>query len=98
MFHSSDTVINMNAQIILFIIGGSQIINGNLTIGVFTILSTYFNNIVKSTKYFINLGTEYINNSISAKRIQDLLNITEQNNGNISIDLLYNIMLNDITF
>jgi ATP-binding cassette subfamily C protein len=98
IFQSSDTIINMSAQIILFLLGGLQIIEGSLSIGVFTIISAYFNNIVKATKYFINLGNEYVDTTISAKRIKELLDIPEQNNGNMRINNINTISLQNVSF
>lgn len=98
IFQSSDTIINMSAQIILFLVGGLQIIEGSLSIGVFTIISAYFNNIVKATKYFINLGNEYVDTTISAKRIKELLDIPEQNNGNMRINNINTISLQNVSF
>ena len=81
IFASLDKIIMMIAQIALFGIGGIQVINGELTIGRFTIISTYFNMIMGSVRYFFGLGKTVQEIQVSLKRLCDLLDIPEEKYG-----------------
>lgn len=98
LFQSSDTIITMVSQIILFLVGGTLILQGSLTIGMFTLLSSYFNNLIGSTKYFINLGNYYLDCQVSENRILEILDIKIEKNGNKKISSIDTICLNNITF
>lgn len=98
LFQSSDTIITMVSQIILFLVGGTLILQGSLTIGMFTLLSSYFNNLIGSTKYFINLGNDYLDCQVSENRILEILDIKIEKNGNKKISSIDTICLNNITF
>lgn len=97
-FQSSDTVITMISQITLFLIGGFQIINGNLTIGLFTVLSSYFSNLINSTKFFINLGNQYIDSRVSADRLIQIMRLEEEPNGKMVLKCINNIKVDNLTF
>lgn len=98
LFQSSDTIITMVSQIILFLVGGTLILQGSLTIGMFTLLSSYFNNLIGSTKYFINLGNDYLDCQVSENRILEILDVKIEKNGNKKISSIDTICLNNITF
>ena len=98
LFQSYDTIITMVSQIILFLVGGTLILQGSLTIGMFTLLSSYFNNLIGSTKYFINLGNDYLDCQVSENRILEILDIKIEKNGNKKISSIDTICLNNITF
>ena len=98
LFQSSDTIITMVSQIILFLVGGTLILQGSLTIGMFTLQSSYFNNLIGSTKYFINLGNDYLDCQVSENRILEILDIKIEKNGNKKISSIDTICLNNITF
>lgn len=98
VFKSSDTIITMISQIILFIFGGMQILRGNLSIGLFTVLSSYFSNLITSTKFFINLGNQYIDSKVSAQRIMQLVDIKDEIIGATKLDCINNISIENLTF
>lgn len=88
----------MIVQIALYWIGGLQIINGNLTIGMFTILSSYFNNIVTSIGYFSNLYQDYLSTLVSYKRVDEIFNIENDSYGNDVIKEINRITFVDVSF
>lgn len=98
ILQSSDTLISMFAQIILFIFGGYQIISGHLTIGLFTVLSTYFSNLINSVKYFVAMGNNFIESNVSALRLQELLNLKEEASLGISLNKINNITIKNLSF
>lgn len=97
-YSSSDSIISMIMQVILFTLGGIQIINGNFTIGMFTIFSSYFNMMTGSVKYFFNLGKTYQNTLVSYNRIMDILAKNEETKGSIVIDQLNYIETENLCF
>ncbi|WP_278463566.1 ABC transporter ATP-binding protein [Thomasclavelia spiroformis] len=70
-----------------------RIISNSMTIGMFTVLSSYFSSILVSVKYFISLSQSYIDVLVSYKRIIEYLSINNEENGDISI-----CNLDEITF
>ena len=83
------------AMILLYIIGGVAIIEGKLTVGYFTIITSLFNSMVSSAKYFLELGQNYQN---SLNRIMELLDIPQQKEGDIILRDIEKIEFKDITF
>lgn len=98
IFTSSDTLITVVFQIILFVFGGLMIIDGKLTIGTFSILSSYFSTIINSIKYFISTAGNYLDTLVTANRIDEILNMSTETNGKIIIDDIVKIKLDHISF
>ena len=98
VYSSLDSVIASFAKISLFVIGGIQVLNGNFTIGSFTIFNSYFNMMLGSSRYFFNLGGTYQNAMSSYNRIQDILKYKSESNGEKIIKSIDKIELSDIQF
>jgi len=73
LYAGMDGIISTVAQIVLFVIGGLQILNGNFTIGMFTIFTAYFNLMLGSARYFYGLGAAYQQAKVSCNRIDEIL-------------------------
>lgn len=73
LFSSLDGLIAVLFQSSVLIIGGIQIINGTMTIGQFTIVSTYFLMLINAVKYYFNLGKSYQDYKSSNTRMNELL-------------------------
>ena len=97
-FSLYDELLAFIAQLLVFIIGGIGVINGKTSIGILTITLSYFNMILNSIKYFFQLGKMYQGNLVSYERIQSLLNIKVQYDGNIELNNIKDIVLKDVTF
>lgn len=97
-FASVDQLIMVFAQILLFIIGGKQVINGELSIGNFTIIITYFNMIMSSVRYFYSLGQNVQDTLVSLNRLLSVFNIQEEENGKFSLGGVKTIQLKNIMF
>ncbi|MFQ9669134.1 ATP-binding cassette domain-containing protein [Thomasclavelia spiroformis] len=69
IFSSTETIATLLGQIGLFLIGGYGIMNGSISIGIYSILTNYFNLLINSAKYFSNLSQEYQNAKVSFERI-----------------------------
>lgn len=97
-FTSIDSVISLLFQMIVFLIGGSQVIRGNISIGSFTMISSYFSMIVDIIKYYFELGQSYQNMKVSVNRIDDLLEINLEKNGIKNIDKIKAIKVENINY
>ncbi len=97
-FSLYDELLAFIAQLLVFIIGGIGVINGKTSIGILTITLSYFNMILDSIKYFFQLGKTYQSNLVSYERIQNLLNIKAQYDGNVELNDIKEIVLKDVTF
>lgn len=98
IFTSSDTLITISFQMILFIFGGLMIVEGKLTIGTFSILSSYFSTIVNSIKYFITIAGNYLDTLVASNRIMELLEMTPETNGKIILNNIEKIKLENVSF
>lgn len=78
LFTSLDKIIMTFAQISLFLFGGIQVINGKLTIGQFTIISTYFSMILSAVRYFFGLGKSIQEMQVSLGRLLEIMDVKEE--------------------
>lgn len=97
-FVGLDTVAVTIAQLTLFVYAGIQILYGKFTIGRFTMFSSYFNMMLSSVKYFINLSKQYQKVLVSYDRLTKILNQEVENNGQHIIDHICNIKIKNLTF
>mgnify|MGYP000949122865 CR=1 FL=1 len=98
VYSSLEGIIATIAQVTLFVIGGLQILNGNFTVGAFTIFYSYFNMMLKSSRYFSSLGATYQNAMSSYNRIKDILQCRGENYGEKVVEGIDKIELLDISF
>ena len=98
IFSSSDSMTMIISQIIIFFFGGMEIINGNLTIGQFTIIISYFSMIMGCISYYLNLGKSYQDALVSYSRLEEILNEPKEINGDMRIDNIDTIVLKEVCF
>ncbi|MDR1405443.1 MAG: ATP-binding cassette domain-containing protein [Candidatus Methanoplasma sp.] len=98
LFTSLDGLIGVVFQSIVLIIGGIQIINGNMTIGEFTIVNTYFFMLLNVIKYFFNLGKSYQDYKASRIRMEEILSIEKENNGDREVSGISLIKITDASY
>lgn len=94
----SEQIIVMIFQICLYIIGGVQVINGKLSVGMFTIMSTYLGNVITSFKYFSTLYQQYLSAYVSYQRIIEFENLKDDNCGNMNIEDVEEIFLDHFSY
>lgn len=97
-FSATDEIVSLLFQIAVFIIGGSQVITKHMTIGEFTIMTTYFNIIIEKIKYYFELGQSYQSTKVSVDRINSLLSIEEEKNGSMILNNIENISLKNVNY
>jgi len=71
---SSQGLIVGLVQVIVFFIGGISVINGYTTIGLLSITTMYFNQVISNITYYLDLGRKWQVTSVSIKRIDEILN------------------------
>lgn len=81
LFTSIDDFIDLILTLTVFSIGGIAVLNHEITIGEFTIISSYFKILVSNSKYFIELFQESQSFKVAYIRIHDLLSLPLENNG-----------------
>lgn len=98
IYSGIDSIIDTTAQITIFIVGGISVINNRITIGEFTILSSYFNMVIKSVRYFFNLGKNIQDTKVSLNRVIDILKLDEETNGDIKLNSIDKIQIQNLNF
>ena len=98
LYSSLDGIISTIAQIVLFVIGGIQVLEGNFTIGMFTVFTSYFNMMLGASRYFFGIGASYQKTLTVYDRIMDILNQKPESRGKKSIHDIKQIELNNLTF
>ena len=86
------------ANALIFLFGGLKVLKGELSIGEFTIITTYFKMMLSVISYYLNIGKSFQDSKSSFERIQELLNISEELNGEVFLENIDKIELKDITF
>lgn len=69
LYTSLDSLINGFVQIMLFILGGISVLEGDLSIGEFSVMNVYFGLIMKNIQYFFGIGKTYKETLASFDRI-----------------------------
>ena len=98
MYTSMDGIISTIAQIVLFVVGGLQILYGHFTIGMFTIFTAYFNQMLGAVRYFYGLGASYQQVMTSYDRVQEILNQPPETYGTIVPARIDNIAFHHVGF
>ncbi len=81
LVYGLDNIVKIFAQVMLFIIGGAQILAGSFTIGMFTMFSSYFTMVLGAGSYFFNLGASYQNCLVAHNRLANILAIKQESVG-----------------
>lgn len=98
LFSSADASVRMLAQVGIFILGGLSVINGNITIGLFSVIISYFNMMLGSGQYFFHLGSSYQSTLVSYDRIQTILREPLQKDGERELSNIHCITINHLNF
>lgn len=85
-------------KIFLFFYGGISVIRGNLSVGNFTIIYSYYTIITESFSYFLNFGSEVQENYAYYERLQKIVQTPAESNGTKELEQIHTITLKDVTF
>lgn len=97
IFSGLDSFILTIAHVFLFIYGGMQVLNSKLSVGQFTIISSYFGIMLASTRYFFSLGKNVQDNMVAYKRIQQIMTKTPDQTGDTTINSISKISVHNLT-
>ncbi len=97
-FNSIETIGTLLAQVVFIIITASAVINGKITIGLFSVLIGYFFSLIGSLKYFIGIAEKYQENLGSYNRIIQILNINKETNGDVILKDCNSINIENLKF
>lgn len=86
------------ANVVLALFGGLAVVNGTLSIGMFSILNIYFNMIISALSFFLNLAANLQEAKTSYSRLQELYNIPIEHNGKTAIDDITTIDIKGLSF
>lgn len=98
LYSSCDRIISLLQEICIFLIGGFAVIDGKITIGKFTMISSYFTMITKSSRYFFDLGKVYQENLASYRRIKEILSLEKQVQGKNKVQTVSKITIDRLSF
>lgn len=98
IFSSLDGIISLLFQSITFLVGAKEVIYGNMTVGQFTIINSYFASLINGIKYYLDFGGSYQEVKASYTRIKELEDIPEETNGTEQLSAIKNITMKNITF
>lgn len=98
MYKSLDVAMVTLGQIFLFFIGGIMVIDGELSIGKFTLISSYYTMGIGAIRYFFGVGQNLQNVQVSYQRINDILNKPIEKNGEIRMASIHDIVVQDVSF
>jgi ATP-binding cassette subfamily C protein len=95
---STDSIISQIFTVIIYIYGGYAIINNNLSIGIFAILTSYFSMILNSLSIMLNFGTSFQTTMASYKRLIEIFNLEKEQNGTAKLKEISKIELKNLCF
>ncbi len=98
LYNSYFMLLSVIIKLVLFTIGGINIINNNMTIGTFFILSSYLDKAIGSLMFFASLGESYQVNLASYNRIKELLDKPSVVNVGEDLKEINSIRLENINF
>lgn len=81
----------------LFIYGGIRVIEGKLSVGNFTIISSYFSLMLSSVRYFFSLGKTLQDTEVSCNRLFQILDVPSEKIGEQRITKIDSIELNHVS-
>jgi len=84
--------------VLTMLVGGTLIINQTITIGEFILITYYTNMCLNYSEYFLKLGQEYQHAKISNDRLEELLEIENENNGTKILEKITEIKINNLEF
>ena len=93
LFASFDNFISVIFQVVVLFIGGIQVLNKEISLGDYTVINIYFNMLLLTMKFYINIGKDYQVVKVSIMRMRELLDIKKEDLGNILIDTVKQIYI-----
>ena len=98
VFSSMIEVLGKGYNIFLFIYCAVGIYNKSITIGEFVIIKNYYTMLLQASTQIIAILKTYPNMLVPKKRLNEILNIPSENNGNTLLKKIDSVKLEDFSF
>lgn len=95
---SLDSTVKCAANLVLFFVGGKEVLNGNMTIGMFIVFSNYFPKLINSLSFFFQIGKTYQETLVSYNRLLEITHWETEINGSYTPDRIDNIRVSNLSF
>ena len=96
LYLGASDIVKHIVTIILLVVGAKQILSNEISIGWFVAVLGYFQIAFESTHYFLELGANWQGIAVSLSRMKQLYTETEEVAGNITLNDVRAISLNNI--
>lgn len=98
LFSSIDRFLLLGANLALFLWGGNSIASGEMTVGQFTMVFTYFNLLTGSIKFFFELAGDIPEVMVFRNRMTEIFAQPRLPNGKQCIDHIHRIDIENLSF
>ena len=100
IFWFSTSSINANAvfKVLIFFLGGVDVLNRELSIGNFVALNGYYLLAMQSVGYFMNIGQGYQNALAAYARIMEIKNLPPETNGTKVLERVESIAVQNVSY
>lgn len=98
ILNSIDGIITVFFQSLMFVIGGLSIMNGSMTLGEFTMITSYFILLTRSIKYYVEVFKQYQDAKASYNRTTEIVSIQHEHNGTSIVSTIETIKMKSIYF
>ena len=97
-FSTSSTNANTVFKVLVFLLGGIDVLQGKITIGNFVALNGYFMWAMNGISYFMNVGQDYQNALAAYTRIMEIKSLPTEKNGTKVLTSIKFIELSDVSY
>ena len=97
-FRSSNLNVNEIFKVIIFLLGGLDVLNGQLKIGSFVQLSYYYLYAMEGVSYFMSFGQNYQDTLAAYTRIMEIKNLSPEINGTKILERIDSIEVRNVSF
>lgn len=100
IFWFSTSALNANAvfKVLIFLLGGLDVLSGTLTLGNFVALNGYYLLAMQGVAYFMSVGQSYQNALAAYTRIMEIKNLPAEVNGTKTLERVSSIEVRDVSF
>lgn len=97
LFTNLNQVVIILAYLCIIGIGGYKVTTGALSIGLFSVINTYFNMMISSVSYFVGIVGSYQDTKISFQRIQKILQTPDEDKGDLLPESIHQVEVKDFS-
>lgn len=96
-FSNINQTIIIIAYVSIIGIGGYKVSIGDLSVGYFTIINTYFNMTISAVSYFVGLAGSYQDAKISFQRVDKIMNQPNENIGSKRVEKIREVKIESLS-